>query len=78
MSIFGLAMYMALEPGFAEWVERLQLQAYYTGIYILIAVGVLVTIVSFVGCVSAFMESRMMLLIVRDYVAIRYTDASTR
>jgi len=63
VSIFGLAMYMALEPGFAEWVERLQLQAYYTGIYILIAVGVLVTIVSFVGCVSAFMESRMMLLI---------------
>ena len=77
-SIFGLAMYMRLEPGFGEWVEKLELYEYYTGIYILIAAGIVVIIVSFVGCVSAFMENRMMLTIVRDYVAIRYTDVSTR
>jgi hypothetical protein len=69
---------MSVEPGFAEWVEKLQLQEYYTGIYVLIAAGIIVLIVSFIGCASAFMESRMMLIIVRDYVAIRYTDASTR
>jgi len=71
-------MYMRLEPGFGEWVEKLELYEYYTGIYILIAAGIVVIIVSFVGCVSAFMENRMMLTIVRDYVAIRYTDVSTR
>jgi hypothetical protein len=69
---------MRLEPGFADWVEKLELYDYYTGIYILIAAGIIVIIVSFVGCVSAFMENRMMLTIVRDYVAIRYTDVSTR
>jgi len=62
-SIFGLAMYMRLEPGFADWVEKLELYEYYTGIYILIAAGIVVIIVSFVGCVSAFMENRMMLTI---------------
>lgn len=77
-SIFGLAMWMALEPGFADWVEKLQLEEYYTGIYILIVAGILIIFVSFVGCVSAFMENRMMLIIVSDYVAIGYTDVSTR
>jgi len=69
---------MALEPGFADWVEKLQLYDYYIGVYILIVVGILLIFVSFVGCVSAFMENSMMLTIVSDYVAIGYTDASTR
>lgn len=69
---------MRLEPGFADWVDKLEMHAYYTGVYILIALGLIVIIVSFAGCVSAFMENRMMLTIVRDYVAIRYTDSSTR
>jgi hypothetical protein len=68
---------MNLESGFGEWVEKLELDAYYTGIYILIAAGVLIIIVSFLGCVSAFMEDRMILAIVRNYVAICYADAST-
>jgi hypothetical protein len=69
---------MNLESGFGEWVEKLELEEYYTGIYILIAAAVLVIIVSFVGCVSAFMEDRKILAIVRDYVAIYYTDASSQ
>jgi len=62
-AIFGLALWMALEPGFADWVEKLQLHQYYTGVYILIVVGIILIFVSFVGCVSAFMENRMMLTI---------------
>jgi len=77
-SIFGLAVYLRAEPGFAEWVEKLEMYDYYTGLYILIAAGIVIIIVSFVGCVSAFMENRMMLTIVRDYIAISYTDTSTR
>jgi hypothetical protein len=63
---------MNVEQGFAEWVEKLQLEEYYTGIYILIAAGALVIIVSFLGCVSAFMENRTLLNIVRHYVAIHF------
>jgi len=77
-AIFGLALWMALEPGFADWVEKLQLHQYYTGVYILIVVGIILIFVSFVGCVSAFMENRMMLTIVSYYVAIGYTVASAR
>jgi hypothetical protein len=69
---------MNLESGFGEWVEKLEIEEYYTGIYILIAAGVIIIIASFAGCVSAFMEDRVILTIVRDYVAICYTDASTR
>jgi len=62
-AIFGLAMWMALEPGFADWVDKLELHDYYTGVYILIVVGIILIFLSFVGCVSAFMENRMMLVI---------------
>jgi hypothetical protein len=68
---------MKLEPGFGEWVEKLELYEYYAGLYVLIAAGVLIIIVSFLGCVSAFMEDRMMLAIVRDYITIYYTGVST-
>jgi hypothetical protein len=71
-------LYLYLEPGFGEWVQKLEIYEYYTGIYILIAAGLLIMMVSFIGCVTAFMESRMLIIIVRDYVAIRYNDASTR
>lgn len=56
---------MSLESGVGEWMETLELSEYYTGIYVLIAAGVILIIVSFLGCVSAFMEDRMILAIVR-------------
>jgi len=62
-SIFGLALYLYLEPGFGEWVQKLELQEYYTGIYILITAGLLIMVVSFIGCVTAFMENRMLIII---------------
>jgi hypothetical protein len=61
---------MNVESGVGEWVEKLELEEYYMGIYILIAAGVLTIIVSFLGCVSACMEDRKILAIVRDYVVI--------
>ncbi|PSN43003.1 Tetraspanin-2A [Blattella germanica] len=61
--MFGLALWMSLEPGFAEWAEKLDISEYYMGIYVLIAAAVLIIIVSFVGCVSAFMEERLILFI---------------
>jgi hypothetical protein len=67
---------MKLEPGFGEWVEKLELSEYYTGLYVIIAAAVLIIIVSFLGCVSAFMEDRTMLGIVRDCVTIYYTGVS--
>ncbi|XP_023716924.1 tetraspanin-2A [Cryptotermes secundus] len=62
-SIFGLALWMSLESGVGEWMEKLELSEYYTGIYVLIAAGVILIIVSFLGCVSAFMEDRTILVI---------------
>lgn len=63
VSIFALALWMNLESGFGEWVEKLEIEEYYTGIYILIAAGVIIIIASFAGCVSAFMEDRVILTI---------------
>ncbi|XP_069696836.1 tetraspanin-2A [Periplaneta americana] len=67
-AVFGLALWMNLEPSFGEWVEKLDLHEYYMGIYVLLAAAVLIIIVSFLGCVSAFMEDRMILAI---FVAVQ-------
>ncbi|XP_046431664.1 tetraspanin-2A [Neodiprion virginianus] len=55
-SLFGLSLWMRLEPGFEEWVGFLGMWQFYIGIYILIAASVIVMIISFVGCGAALME----------------------
>lgn len=55
-ALFGLSVWLRMEPGFQEWVDFLNMYEFYTGIYILIAVSVFVIVVAFVGCGAALME----------------------
>uniref|UniRef100_A0A1L8DJV0 Tetraspanin n=2 Tax=Nyssomyia neivai TaxID=330878 RepID=A0A1L8DJV0_9DIPT len=55
-ALFALTVWIRAEPGFADWVDILQIHAYYIGIYILIGVSIIVMISSFLGCCSALME----------------------
>ncbi|XP_067000765.1 tetraspanin-2A [Anabrus simplex] len=61
--LFGLAMWMKLEPGFADWIERLDIEEFYAGIYVLICGAVIIMIVSFVGCWSSLMENTRLLAV---------------
>lgn len=59
-----MTVWIRAEPGFDEWVQMLDIQAFYIGIYILIAMGIIVMVTSFLGCCSALMENSVTLLIV--------------
>jgi len=52
--IFALAMWMRLENEVREWVRELDMTQYWTGLYILMAAGAIIVIVSFCGCCGAF------------------------
>lgn len=54
--MFGFAIWLRLEPGFQEWIEWLEIEEFYIGIYILIVAAIFVMIVAFVGCAAALME----------------------
>ncbi|XP_012269913.1 tetraspanin-2A [Athalia rosae] len=55
-AMFGLSLWMRLEPGFEEWVGWLGMSEFYIGIYVLILASVIVMVISFVGCGAALME----------------------
>lgn len=56
-SMFGLSLWLRLEPGFQDWVIFLDMYEFYIGIYILIATSIFVMIVAFVGCGAVLMEN---------------------
>lgn len=63
--MFGLSIWLRSEPGFAEWVDFLDISEFYDGIYILIVASVIAMVIAFVGCAAALMEHVMGLYIVR-------------
>lgn len=55
-SMFGLCIWLRLDPGFQEWVEFLDIYEFYNGIYILLAASIFIIIITFIGCGVALME----------------------
>lgn len=55
-SMFGLCIWLRLDPGFQEWVDFLDIYEFYNGIYILLAASIFVIIITFIGCGVALME----------------------
>lgn len=69
-SIFGLALWIRVEPGFSEWVEILEIKEYYIGVYVLLVSSALIMFVSFMGCGAALMENTLALGAVSLYSII--------
>lgn len=65
--MFGLAVWLRVEPGFQEWVDFLDIGDYYIGTYILIIAAVIVMIIAFFGSAAALMESPLFLYIVSSF-----------
>lgn len=55
--MFGLSIWVRTEPGFVDWVNKLEIRVFFVGVYILIAVGIIVMGLSFLGCLSSLMEN---------------------
>ncbi|XP_005175341.1 tetraspanin-2A [Musca domestica] len=62
-SLFALTVWLRAEPGFNEWLKILQAEAFYIGVYILIAISIIMMAVSFLGCLSALMENTLALFV---------------
>jgi len=63
IGLFAFSIWIRVEPGFEQWIQILDIYSYYIGVYILLAVSVLVLLTSFLGCCSALMEHGLALLI---------------
>lgn len=55
-AIFALCIWIAIEPGFNQWITDLELQKFFIGIYFLMFSAIIIMIVSFLGCGAALME----------------------
>jgi len=60
--VFALAMWMRMEKEVRDWVRELDMTQYWTGLYILMAAGAIVVIVSLCGCCGALMANPCLLL----------------
>lgn len=61
--MFGLSIWVRTEPGFVDWINKLEIRVFFIGIYILIAVGIIVMGLSFLGCLSSLMENALALYV---------------
>lgn len=57
-----------MEPGFEEWVDFLDMQEFYIGVYVLIFTSLFVMIIAFLGCGAALMEHILALYVVRMFI----------
>ncbi|XP_046395278.1 tetraspanin-2A [Ischnura elegans] len=60
-SVFALCIWLRTEPNFSEWMEKLDVEEFYIGIYVLMLASIIVMGVSFLGCCSAVMERHSLL-----------------
>lgn len=63
--MFGLCMWLRMDPDFQEWVAFLEIYEFYIGIYILLAASIFIVIITFIGCGVALMEHILGLYVVR-------------
>lgn len=62
-AIFALTLWIRFEPGLEEWIQKLELEQFYSGVYILLVGAILMMIISFVGCISSLQENQTALLV---------------
>ncbi|XP_974194.1 tetraspanin-2A [Tribolium castaneum] len=63
LSLLVLCIWLRVEPGIADFLEKLNSTDFYIGLYVLIVCAILVMIVSVIGCLSALQESALALLV---------------
>lgn len=62
--MFAMGLYALFETDFRRWVNELGMQHYWTGVYILLAAGVLTMIQVFFGVLGAYQKKRTYLHVV--------------
>ncbi|XP_019867576.1 tetraspanin-2A [Aethina tumida] len=68
LTIFALCLWMRVEDGIQEWLIKLDATNFYIGVYILIAVSIIIMLIAFFGCVVAVVDNNFFSLI---YIGIQ-------
>lgn len=55
---FGMCIWMRKDPGMEDWVTRLDLWSFYSGVYVVLVASLLVLVTTFLGCCSALTENQ--------------------
>lgn len=67
MGVLGVSLWLLFDADFAKVIgAKSGLADFYIGVYILIAVGVVMTCLGFLGCCGALRKSQVLLTLVRD------------
>ncbi|XP_064635741.1 CD9 antigen-like [Lineus longissimus] len=61
-AILGVGIWVRVDPQFSQYIQHVNLKELYTAAYILIAVGVIIMVLGFLGCCGAIRESQCMLV----------------
>lgn len=61
--MFAMGLYMLLEPDFKRWIQDLGMEFYWTGVYILLAAGIIVMLQSFFGICGAYQKKKTFLIV---------------
>jgi len=56
IAIIALSMWLLLDHDFQEWISMLEVPQFFAGAYILLICGIVVMLVSILGCLGALME----------------------
>jgi len=59
--LFSLAIWLRVETEVRDWVRELGMYQYWNGLYILMAAGAIIVIISFFGCCGAFISNPCLL-----------------
>lgn len=59
--LFSLSIWLRSEREVKDWVRELQMYQYWNGLYILMAAGAIIVIISFFGCCGALMSNPCLL-----------------
>ena len=74
--MIGLSFWVRFDGEITEWVDKLHIQQFYTGLYILIVCSFVLMGTGFLSCIGTFSENIRLLAVVRTRLFSSYNHST--